>query len=143
MDSDVLNKFNFLLGDWNLEYYIPKSQFSDPRSDRGFGRFKKILDDKYISFEYLTESGGAAKGIFAWDDKINAFRYWWFENSGSFLAATCNFITDSILAMNWHDSLLTQTFVRDSEDKVILNMQHPVDESGYEPVLEVIFLRAK
>jgi len=111
--------------------------------DKGTGTFKKILSDKYVLFEYSTKSGGAAKGIFAWDDKIEAFRYWWFENSGNFLTATCNFVNDSILAMNWHDTLLVQTFSKDSPDRVILKMQHPNDKLGYELVLEVIFHKKK
>lgn len=141
MKSDKLNKFNFLLGNWNLEYRIPKSQMSDSGSDRGFGTFKKILDNQYILFEYSTESGGEAKGIFAWDAKIDAYRYWWFENSGNFSTATCQFTSDSILAMNWHDTLLTQTFVREADDRVILRMQHPIDQLRYELILEVILQR--
>jgi len=110
MDTDVTGKFEFLLGDWELEYHIPKSFLSEAGTVTGSGTFKKILNDKYVQFEYSTQSGGEAKGIFAWDEKINAFRYWWFENSGSFLSATCNFIDDTTLALNWHDTLLVQTF---------------------------------
>jgi hypothetical protein len=141
MDPDVLEKFGFLLGSWNLDYRIPKSNFSEARSDRGSGSFKKILTDKYILFEYSTESGGEAKGIFAWDDKIKAFRYWWFENSGSFATATCNFINNNTLAMNWHDTLLVQTFVKESTDKTILKMQNPSGQGGYDLIMEVIFTR--
>jgi hypothetical protein len=141
MDPDVLEKFGFLLGSWNLDYRIPKSNFSEARSDRGSGSFKKILTDKYILFEYSTESGGEAKGIFAWDDKIKAFRYWWFENSGSFATATCNFINNKTLAMNWHDTLLVQTFVKESTDKTILKMQNPSGQGGYDLIMEVIFTR--
>jgi hypothetical protein len=141
MDPDVLEKFGFFLGSWNLDYRIPKSNFSEARSDRGSGSFKKILTDKYILFEYSTESGGEAKGIFAWDDKIKAFRYWWFENSGSFATATCNFISNKTLAMNWHDTLLVQTFVKESTDKIILKMQNPSGQGGYDLIMEVIFTR--
>ncbi|MBU1679511.1 MAG: hypothetical protein KKD86_11785, partial [Bacteroidetes bacterium] len=124
-----------------LEYRIPKTEFSDSGSDNGIGTFRKILSDTYVLFEYSTKSGGAAKGIFAWDEKIKAFRYWWFENSGNFSTATCNFINDSTLAMNWHDTLLVQTFVRDSQDRVILKMQHPDDKLGYKLILEVILTK--
>jgi hypothetical protein len=141
MDPDALEKFGFLLGSWNLDYRIPKSNFSEARSDRGNGSFKKILTDKYILFEYSTESGGEAKGIFAWDDKIKVFRYWWFENSGSFATATCNFINDKILAMNWHDTLLVQTFVKESPDKIVLKMQNPSGQGGYDCIMEVILTR--
>lgn len=141
MDSGILDKFDFLLGDWNLEYLIPGSKFSDSGSDTGTGSFRKILSDNYVLFEYSTKSGSEAKGIFAWDNKIKAYRYWWFENSGNFLTATCNFINDSTLAMNWHDTLLVQTFVHESQDKVVLKMQHPSEKSGYELILEVIFTK--
>jgi hypothetical protein len=141
MNSDPLEKFEFLLGSWNLEYRIPESNFSEARSDTGKGSFKKILSDKYILFEYSTGSGGEAKGIFAWDDKIRAFRYWWFENSGSHATATCNFISDEILAMNWHDTLLVQTFEKESPDIVTLKMQHPSAHNRYDLIMEVIFTR--
>ncbi len=141
MDSNAMNKFEFLLGDWNLESRIPKSIFSEAGSDTGIGSFKRALNDKYVFFEYSSKSGGEAKGIFAWDDKIKVYRYWWFENSGNYLAATCNFINDEVIAMNWHDSILVQTFVKDGPDKVILKMEYPSVKGGHELVLEVLFTR--
>jgi hypothetical protein len=136
-----MNKLDFLLGDWNLEYRIPKSAFSEAKSDSGVGSFKKALNDKYIVFDYSTKSGSEAKGIFAWDEKLKMYRYWWFENSGSFLTATCNFLNDKVLAMNWHDTLLVQTFTKDGPDRIVLNMQYPSAQDGYEKMLEVIFTR--
>jgi len=141
MDSNAMNKFEFLLGDWNLKSRIPKSIFSEAGSDTGIGSFKRALNDKYVFFEYSTKSGGEAKGIFAWDDKIKVYRYWWFENSGNYSAATCNFINDEVIAMNWHDSILVQTFVKDGPDKVILKMEYPSVKGGHELVLEVLFTR--
>ncbi len=141
MDSNAMNKFEFLLGDWNLESRIPKSIFSEAGSDTGIGSFKRALNDKYVFFEYSSKSGGEAKGIFAWDDKIKVYRYWWFENSGDYSAATCNFINDEVIAMNWHDSILVQTFVKDGPDKVILKMEYPSVKGGHELVLEVLFTR--
>jgi hypothetical protein len=140
MNSGILDKFEFLIGEWNLEYQIPKSTFSDSGSDTGIGSFKKILNDNYVLFEYSTKSGSEAKGIFAWDDKVKIYRYWWFENSGNFLSATCNFINDRTLSMNWHDTLLVQTFIKEGNDKVVLKMQYPA-KCGYELILEVIFTR--
>ncbi len=64
-----MDKFEFLLGNWNLEYRIPESVFSAAGSDSGTGSFKRALNDKYVFFEYSTKSGSEAKGIFAWDDK--------------------------------------------------------------------------
>ncbi len=140
MNSGILDKFEFLFGEWNLEYRIPKSTLSDAGSDTGIGSFKKILSNNYVLFEYSTKSGSEAKGIFAWDDKVKIYRYWWFENSGNFLSATCNFVNDITLSMNWHDTLLVQTFVKESIDKVVLKMQYPT-VNGYELILEVIFTR--
>jgi hypothetical protein len=53
MNPDNLGKLEFLLGDWNLEYKIPKSLFSDSRTDTGVGSFKKILNEKYVFFNTL------------------------------------------------------------------------------------------
>jgi len=69
------------------------------------------------------------------------YRYWWFENSGNYSQATCNFINENTLEMNWHDALFVQTFVKESLDEVILKMQYPSENGGYELVLEVILTR--
>jgi len=142
MNEDNLDKFEFLLGDWNMESRIPKSFFSDAGTDTGVGSFKKILNDKYVMFEYSAISGGAAKGIFAWDDKIEMYRYYWFENSGNFSSATCNFINEETLAMNWNDALFVQTFVKEAPDRIVLKMQYPAEKGGHESVLEVIFTKS-
>ena len=141
MKSDAISNFGFLLGSWNLDYRIPKSNFSDARTEKGSGSFKKILNDKYILLEYSTESGGEAKGIFAWDDKVNIYRYFWFENSGSFATATCKFTDDETLAMNWHENLFVQTFSKQGPDRVVLKMQYPSAGGNYELVMEVLFSR--
>lgn len=141
MNSGALEKFGFLLGNWNLEYRIPKSSFSEVRSEKGSGSFKKILADNYILLEYSTESGSEAKGIFAWDDKVRIFRYWWFENSGSFASATCDFIDSKTLAMNWHDNLFVQTFSKVNRNKVVMKMQYPSILGGHDLIMEVIFTR--
>ena len=65
MNPDNLHNFEFLYGDWNLEYRIPKSNLSDSGTDTGIGSFRKILKDSYVLFEYSTKSGSEAKGIFA------------------------------------------------------------------------------
>jgi hypothetical protein len=137
----TMNKFEFLLGSWDLDYRIPKSTFSEAGTDKGTGSFRKALDEKYVIFEYKTDSGSEAMGIFARDEKIDAYRYWWFESSGSFQQATCNFIADKTLAMNWHDSLLVQTFVKENPDRILLKMEHPSKQAGYEVIMEVILTR--
>jgi hypothetical protein len=140
-DTTMMEKFEFLLGNWNLEYRIPKSTFSEAGKDSGTGTFKRALNDKYVYFDYTTGTGGEAHAIFAWDEKAKVYRYWWFENSGSFLTATCNFVNDDTLFLNWHDTLLIQTFTKDGSNKVVLRMEHPTAQGKYELVLEVIFTR--
>ena len=83
-----------------------------------------------------------AHAVFAWDDKARAYRYWWFEDSGSFLTATCDFVKEGVLFLNWHDSLLTQTFSRENPDRVVLRMNHPDSTGQPEIILEVIFARS-
>jgi hypothetical protein len=139
-----MQKFEFLLGDWNLEYRVPKSSFGEAATGTGTGTFKRALSDKYVFLDYscsLTTGRGQAQGIFAWDDKTKIYRYWWFESSGNFAQATCNFIDDKTLFMNWHDTLLTQTFTKAGPDKVILRMEQPVTGGKSELLMEVIFTR--
>ena len=59
------------------------------------------------------------------------------------MTATCNFINDDTLFLNWHDSLLIQTFTKADPNKIILRMEHPSSEGKYELILEVIFTRGK
>ena len=139
-----MEKFEFLIGSWNLEYNIPKSSFSTAKTGTGAGTFKRALDDKYVFFDYESniegESGGA-HGIFAWDEKTQIYRYWWFESSGAYMEATCNFTDDNTLFMNWHNSLLIQTFKKVNKNKVVLHMSNATSENQFELVLEVILKR--
>ena len=146
---NVMDKFDFLLGTWNLEYKVPKSAFSERTTGTGIGTFKRALDNRYVYFDYkasLTagkkaQKEGGAHGIFAWDEKANVYRYWWFESSGNFMEATCNFVNDETLFLNWHDTLITQTFAKVSANEVVLRMEHPVAKDKLELILEVIFKR--
>ena len=145
----MMEKFDFLLGNWNLEYRIPKSGYSKAGTGTGLGTFKRILNDKFVVFDYSTTVSigdkspekGKAHAIFAWDDNMKIYRFWWFESSGSLMKATCRFIDKDILFLNWHDSVLIQSFSRIGPDKVILKMEQPVSEKKYELILEVIFTR--
>lgn len=141
MDPDAMNRFEFLLGDWDLEYRIPKSSRAEAGSDSGSGSFRRALNDHYVIFDYSTKAGSGAHGVFAWDDRVKVYRYWWFENSGSFSTATCDFVDDGTLAMNWHDSLLVQTFAKHGPDKVVLRMQTRTAQGEFELLLEVILTR--
>lgn len=139
-----MEKFEFLLGDWNLEYRVPKSSFSEAGTGTGEGTFKRALNDKYVILDYLcsvTTGDGQAHGIFAWDDKAKFYRYWWFEDSGSFEQAICNFVDEDSLFMDWQNTLLTQTFTKAGQDKVILRMKQSLGEDKSELILEVILTR--
>jgi hypothetical protein len=142
--ENPMEKFEFLLGDWDMEYRIPKSSMSQADTGTGSGTFKRFLYDKYVTFDYscsLTTGQGQAHAIFVWDEKAKLYRFWWFENSGNFDQATCNFLSDNALFMNWHGSLFVQSFRAVNPDKVILRMEHPTSEGEYELVMEVTFTR--
>jgi len=137
-----MEKFDFLLGTWDMEYHIPESSFSDAASGTGRGEFQRALDDKYVFFDYSTlidGKKGRAHAIFVRDEKAGIYRFWWFESSGSFMKATCDFIDDETLFINWHDSLLRQTFKKIDRNKVVLRIENPNSEGEYELVLEVLF----
>ena len=142
--SNKMDKFDFLLGKWNMEYRVPKSSFSKEDKGIGAGEFIKALNDKYVMFDYsaeLSSGRGSAHAIFAWDEKVKMYKLWWFEDSGSFMTATCNFINEDILHLSWHDSLLIQTFSKVDPNRIVLRMEHPSSEEKYELILEVIFTR--
>jgi hypothetical protein len=139
--SEMMKPFEFLIGNWNLDYIIPQSSFHAAATEKGAGTFSRTLNDRYVVFDYSTESGGAAHGIFSWDDKIQLYRYWWFENSGTFLAATCKFINENTLYMQWHDSLFVQTFTKINERTVRLRMELPDVQGKYELIMEVMLRR--
>ena len=139
-----MDKFKFLLGNWDMEYNIPKSAFSEATTGTGKGTFKRTLDEKYVFFDYSTlidGKEGQAHTIFVWDEKTQIYRFWWFESSGNFSKATCNFINAETLFINWHDSLLIQIFKKINSNKVVLRMESPNSNGNYELILEVTFTR--
>ena len=140
----MMEKFNFLLGNWDMESNIPKSVFSEAATGTGNGTFKRALDDKYVYFDYSSlniNQKVQAHAIFALDEKAEIIRFWWIESSGNFQTATCKFISKDILYLNWHDTLLRQTFKKIDSDKVVLRMENPDSNGDYELILEVIFTR--
>ncbi len=142
--NNPMEKFEFLIGDWDLESKVPKSSFGEADTGTGTGTFKRALDGKYVFFDYhaeYTSGSGGAHGVFVWDEKTQVYRYWWFESSGAFMQATCHFTDDNTLYMSWHNSLLRQTFEKKSDNKVVLKMDHPKSDNEYELVLEVILRR--
>jgi len=142
--EDKMKKFDSFIGKWELEYNVPESIFSKADKGSGNGEFTRELNNKYVMFNYsskLTAGNASAHGIFTWDEKINAYRYWWFEDSGSFMTATCNFVYDKTLFMNWENTLLIQTFTVEGPNKIFLSMEYPSSEGKYTPVLEVVLKR--
>ncbi len=139
-----MKKFDFLIGDWNLEYIVPKSAFAEAETGTGKGTFRRALNGKYVYFDYechLTSGDAEAHAVFGWDEKAKVYRYWWFEDSGNFLTATCDFIKAGVLYLNWHDTLLTQTFSQAGPDQIVLRMSHPDSAGKPEMILEVLFTR--
>ncbi len=138
-----MDKFDFLLGNWKLKYKVPKSQFSTGDSGEGEGSFKKILNKKYIVFDYhakLSAGEGGAHGIFAWDKRRKIYRYWWFEDTGEYSEASCEFLDENMLCLNWHDSILVQTFQKlEKGNKILLQMRYPLNKDDYKTALEVLF----
>ena len=142
-----MKKFEFLIGEWDLEYRIPKSSYSEEATGSGTGKFKRFLKDQYVIFDYTasfsTGDKTAAHGIFTYDEKVKMYRYWWFEDSGNFMTATCNFLNDTTLFMSWHNSNLIQTFKKTNENIVELRMENPVSESKFELILHVTLMHKK
>ena len=135
-----MKKFEFLIGSWSLKYTVPESFMSGAASGEGTGTFRRALNDKYVFFDYqaeLTTGSAHAHGIFAKDTLQDLYRYWWFEDSGSFLTATCRFLDENTLFMNWHDTLLIQTFEKKDEDRILLQMSYPAEQQIFQPVLIV------
>jgi hypothetical protein len=142
----MMEKFEFLLGTWSLDYRIPKSRLSEAGTGTGKGTFKRALNDRYVTFDYEAEfmlgQKAQAHAIFAWDEKSKHYRYWWFEDSGIFQTATGYFADDQTLYLSWQDTPLVQTFKRTGPDQVTLWMGQPGAEGKHETVLEVVMTRA-
>ena len=127
-----------------MEYTVPKSRFSKAATGTGMGTFRWALNDKYVYFDYscsLTTGCAEAHGIFAWDPKAKIYRYWWFEDSGSFSEAAGDFVDNETLFLKWHDTPLIQTFKRVDSDRMILKMEDKAPRGKYELILEVMFTR--
>ena len=143
----MMEKFEFLLGRWTMEYRIPKSEFSPALTGLATGTFRRALSGKYVFFDYSgslsTGEKGGAHGVFAWDEKLKIHRYWWFENSGNFDVATCRFLDDGLLFMQWHGSLMSQTFRKTGRGGVVLKMAHPDSEGTPKTVMEVVFTKQR
>ena len=145
-ELNPMEKFGFLLGAWQLKSEVPKSQFSEYDSGEGRGEFRQILNDRYVTFDYQaknSKSKGAAHAIFVWDNKNNNYKYWWYEDSGEFSQATCDFIDEKTLCLNWHNSLFVQTFQLKENGNIELEMRYPKNKDEYEVVLKVLFTKVE
>ena len=145
-ELNPMDKFDFFIGTWQLKSEIPKSKFSEPDSGEGRGEFKRILNDRYVAFDYQTEyskSKGGAHGIFVWDNKNKIYNYWWYEDSGEFSQASCDFIDEKTLCLNWHNSLFVQTFQLKGNGNIELEMRYPKNKYEYDVVLKVILTKVK
>lgn len=140
----MMEKLEFLIGRWDLDYRIPKSRFSRETAGTGEGTFRRALGSKAILFDYqslIDGQTGSAHGVFLWDEKACIYRYWWFESSGAYDSASCKLIDEVTLYMNWHGSVLRQTFRKVDDQKIVLHMDEPVSDDKYANVLEVILTR--
>jgi hypothetical protein len=142
----MMKKFEFLIGTWDLDYRVPKSAFGKAERGTGSGTFRRALRDKYVYFDYqchLPSGDGEAHAVFVWDEKAKVYRFWWFEDSGSYMTATCSFVRPGVLFLNWHDSVLTQTFSQENGDRVVLRMNQPDSTGKPMTILKVIFTRKR
>ncbi len=143
-ELNSMDKIGFLLGAWQLKSEVPKSQFSEYDTGEGRGEFRQILNKRYITFDYqavYSKGAGAAHGIFAWDHKNKNYKYWWFEDSGEFSQATCDFVDENILCLNWHNSLLVQTFKKTDNGDIKLEMRYPKNKNDFQIVLKVLLTK--
>lgn len=143
--NTLMKRFEFLIGDWTLEYKIPASKYSEAMTGTGSGTISRQMDNKYVVFDYRAQVGDSpevqAHAIFVWDSKLGMYRFWWFESSGNFNSAVCRFINDETLIINWQDSLLIQTFQKTGPNTVLLKMKDPDADGNYVPVMEVLLTR--
>ena len=91
----------------------------------------------------LTTGDSEAHGVFAWGQKAKVYRYWWFEDSGSFSEAAGDFVDSETLFLKWHETSLIRTFKRVDSNRIILRMEDKGTGGKYELILEVVFTREK
>jgi hypothetical protein len=135
-----MKKFDFLIGNWRLEYTIPETSFSAAGSGEGEGIFSRVLKDNYVVFDYqavLTTGTAQAHVIYAKDKGNDCYRCWWFEDTGNFETASCNFVDESTLLLKWVNSPLIQTFKQVEDNHVGLTMATQIDDQTAEAVLLV------
>ena len=137
----MMEPFEFMLGEWALDYQIPQSVRHEACAGTGRGIMQRTLEDKYVTFDYhcdIQGAAGQAHGIFGWDEKLRLYRYWWFESSGHFQTAICKFIDSEMLFMTWQETLLIQTFRKTGPKEMLLDMKELDDRGEYRSVMQVV-----
>jgi len=122
-----MQALSFLVGEWNLDYTVTQHGRTT-KAIRGTGSMRYLFDGIYLTFNYRAEHTDTGKfdeahGIFAWDTRIQQYRYYWFESSGTFQQATGALRDDHTLALDWEDIHCTQIFRRVSADAMYLEMR--------------------
>lgn len=128
--ASAIRALSFMVGEWELDYTV--TQHGGTASTIcGTGSIRRLFDGTYITFDYQVrqketrEKIGEAHAIIAWDKKTGQYRYFWFENSGTFLQATGFLRDDQTLALEWQDVNCRQIFRRVDADAIYLEMQCP------------------
>ena len=135
-----MEKFDFLIGNWRLEYTIPESSFGAAGSGEGEGIFSRVLKDNYVIFDYkavLTTGSAQAHVIYTKDKGGDGYRCWWFEDTGNYETASCNFPDENTLFLKWLNTPLIQSFKRVEENHVVLTMANQINEQKAEAILLV------
>jgi hypothetical protein len=123
----------FMAGDWDLDYTVTQKG-ETTKTLCGTGSLRYLFGSTYLAFDYQVkqrDSGavmGAAHGIFAWDQKAERYRYFWFEDSGTFLQATAVLRDGHDLLMQWQDINCSQIFRRVHADAMYLEMRCPDED---------------
>ncbi len=139
-----MRALNFLIGEWELDYTVIQSG-SPTSMICGTGSMKYLFEETYIIFDYQSrrkatgEVSGNTHAIFAWDQKANLYRLYWFESSGSFLQAAGTLKDPNTLSLEWLGTNCTQIFKKVSDDAIFLEMHIP----DKDVVMRVDFARHK
>ena len=125
-----MRALSFMIGEWALDYTVTQHG-QTTKTMRGFGSLRYLFNATYLTFDYqvLQKATGEmiaeAHAVFAWDQKLGQYRYYWFESSGNFHQATGILRDARTLALEWQDIHCTQIFRRESADAMYLEMRCP------------------
>jgi hypothetical protein len=125
-----MRALSFMIGEWALDYTVTQHG-QTTKAMRGIGTLRYLFNAAYLTFDYQVlqkdtgEMIAEAHAIFAWDKKLEQYRYYWFESSGNFLQATGILRDADTLALEWQDIHCTQIFRHVSADAMFLEMRCP------------------